>query len=234
MNKNIMCSALLVAAMAGFTTTTACGATSSGNFTELSLGTGIVAEYVQGPYKPVQIVGDKEAVKNIRVTTDDSSLKINYVKNNGGKKRDGVKVIVQAPSVHDFEISVGASLSVSKGITSSRGVEFEIGTGGVVTVGAVVAPKVEIDCSTGGAVSVKGIKARRVELDCSTGAVAELSGTTDFLEIDSSTGSQVKARNLRAENGTVDAGTGATVDVNIRNLQSCDKSMGASVTNHAR
>ena len=41
----------------------------SGNFTELELHTGIAVTYVQGPYQPVQIKGDKEKAALVEVSS---------------------------------------------------------------------------------------------------------------------------------------------------------------------
>ncbi len=152
----------------------------------------------------------------------------------GNFNSGNVKFIVQAPDVRDFDLSVGASLSIEGAYVSRGSASFDIGTGAVVNATSVSAGKLEIDCSTGAVANISGIKADKVELDCSTGAVANLSGRSNYFSADCSTGAVVDASRLEAGSGKVDAGTGAQVEVNIRNLKSVEKSHGASVTNHAR
>ncbi len=207
----------------------------SGNFTEIEMHTGIAVTYVQGPYKPVQIKGDKEKVALVEVSRDGSTLEIRYKSRNrhNNFNSGNVMVIVQAPDVRDFDLSVGASLSIEGAYVSRGSVSFDIGTGAVVNATSVSAGKLEIDCSTGAVANISGIKADKVELDCSTGAVANLGGRANYFSVDCSTGAVVDASRLEAGTGKVEAGTGAQVDVRIRNLKSVEKGHGASVTNHA-
>lgn len=208
----------------------------NGNFTELELHTGVSVTYVQGPYKPVKITGDKEKVALVEVRRKGNTLEI-YHKSRGRNVNingNDVKITVQAPSVREFDLSVGATLDINGSLVAKGDVDFDLGTGAVVNVGSISAPKIQIDCSTGAVINLSGVKAERMEVDCSTGAVANLIGTVGYLEIDCGTGAVMNASGLKAQSGEIEAGTGAHVDVNIREVKSLEKGIGAEVTNHAR
>lgn len=207
-----------------------------GDFTELELYTGVSVTYVQGPYKPVKITGPKEKVALVEVKRDGNALEIRYKTPGRNNKINGndVKITVQAPSVHEFDLSVGASLYIPGNYTTTGNVEFDLGTGAVVNAGPISACKIEADCSTGAVLNLSGIKSKRMELDCSTGAVANLSGTTDYFGVDCSTGAQVKAAELKAQTGDIDAGTGSQMEINILDVRSLETGIGAEVKNHAR
>lgn len=207
-----------------------------GDFTELELHTGVSVTYVQGPYKPVKITGDKAKVALVEVRRKGNTLEICHKSRGRNVNINGndVKITVQAPSVREFDLSVGATLDVKGSLVAKGDVDFDLGTGAVVSVGSISAPKIQIDCSTGAAVNLTGIKTERMEVDCSTGAVANLGGTVGYLEIDCGTGAVVNASGLKAQSGDIEAGTGAHVEVNIRDVKSLEKGVGAEVTNHAR
>lgn len=207
-----------------------------GDFTGLELHTGVSVTYVQGPYKPVKITGDKEKVAFVEVRRKGNILEIHHKSRGRNVNINGndVKITVQAPSVREFDLSVGATLDVNGNLVAKGDVDFDLGTGAVVNVGSISAPKIQIDCSTGAVVNLSGVKTERMEVDCSTGAVANLTGTVGYLEIDCGTGAVLNASGLKAQSGEIEAGTGAHVDVNIRDVKSLEKGIGAEVTNHAR
>lgn len=180
---------------------------SPGNFTGLSVSTGIEVELKIGDNVEVTVEADDNVVKYVETRVKKGILRIRF-EDGLSLSNTHVKVYVTAPAIDDLRASSAGSITVDDVLRSDGLLSFSVSSSGSITA---------------------DLEAPEVKVSASSGSDIRLNGKTRDYTADASSGASVKTGGLLSERTTVSASSGATATVHASVNLDAKSSSGASI-----
>src|SRR5713226_7838844 len=178
-----------------------------GDFSGVSVGSGIRATVSIGPKTSVVLTGDDNLLSMIKLEVVDGKLTTRVDYNEGIHPSQPIRLTVVTPHLTSAEASGGASL----------------------TADATPGPKFVASASGGSKVSVKGVDSKQMFARVSGGGTISISGSVKRFETKLSGGAGLKAQDVPAEALRVSASGGSRVYAQVSSELSARLSGGATV-----
>ncbi len=198
-----------------------------GDFSAVSVGSGIRATVSIGPKTSVVLTGDDNLLSMIKLEVVDGKLTTRVDYNEGIHPSRPIRLTVVTPHLTSAEASGGASLTADatpgpKFVASASG-------GSKVSVKGVDSKQMFARVSGGGTISITNLKADSADIEGSGGATISLSGSVKRIETKLSGGAGLKAQDVPAEALRVSASGGSRVYAQVSSELSARLSGGATV-----
>ncbi len=198
-----------------------------GDFSGVSVGSGIRATVSIGPKTSVVLTGDDNLLSMIKVEVVNGKLTARVEDHGGISPTQPIRLTVVTPHLTTAEASGGASLTADatsgpKFVASSSG-------GSKVSITGVDSKEMIVKVSGGGAINVTKLKADSADVEGSGGATISLSGSVKRIETKLSGGAGLKAQDVPAEALRVSASGGSRVYAQVSSEVSARLSGGATV-----
>jgi len=198
-----------------------------GNFSGISVGTGIQATATIGPTTSVVLRGDDNLLPLIEVEVVNGKLTAQASSGQGISPTQPIKLTIVTPKLTSAAASGGARLSAD----ATSGPEFtgDASGGAKVSVKGVDSKSLVAKASGGGTLELNNIKVDSADVDGSGGATISLAGTVKTLKTHLSGGAGLKAQDAPVEALRVQASGGSRVYAQARSELSAELSGGATV-----
>jgi Putative auto-transporter adhesin, head GIN domain len=199
-----------------------------GNFSGVSVSTGLRATVTIGPKTSVVVRGDDNLLPMIKVEVVNGRLTAEINSVSGGiHPTEPIRLTIVTPNLTSAEASSGASLTADA--TPSPKFVASSSSGGKVSVKGIDSKELRASASGGGTITATGVKADSAEIEGSGGSTISLSGKVKRLQTSLSGGAGLKAQDVPAEALKVQASGGSRVYAQVSSELSAKLSGGATV-----
>lgn len=201
------------------------------NITNLSVSSGITAEYIQADSLQISIKAPSDIIDLVETKFQDSTLTIGFSKA-VNLKNTSVTIKISAPGITNFTAASGSDIAILSGINSAqKEITLTSSSGATITSPRTIAGSIHLLASSGSEISVDSASSTTINATTSSGAEINIAGICNTANLISSSGSEISADRLNAKSGSMAASSGGEIKCHIDSPASICKSSGGSVKN---
>lgn len=211
MKKNTFVSLIIVILISFIFQTTSYGdITKKYNFKDFSsvlVGWGMHLKVIQSNDYSIELKGDEEDIRNIKVDKSGEKLRF-FVPKRHYRMNDEVYITISMPELTELGLSGGSIGDITMDVKSKS-----------------------FDAGLSGGSSMKGkLNCGNINLSLSGGSIANISGKGNDITIEGSGGSIFKLRNFSVHNVDADLSGGSHVTIDMNGVLNTDQSGGSHLT----
>ena len=137
----------------------------------------IAVEYTQAPNTSVTVITPKRFKDIVKVQVKNGKLTTKFTSEAKMNNKEGVTVLVTAPSITEFEANSAASIKINGPLSlPGKEVEIDLSSAASFSAGAINCAKLEIECSSASSATIASCKADIIDAESTSASNLTVNG----------------------------------------------------------